>query len=303
MKKKTLLVTASVAVIALAIGTAAILNNRNKTVLEVDGVRLSADGYYDLLVDYHGDAYIYHVFENKLLLQVETSEEIATYGQTQEDNVLTTYADDSATLEYLDTTLKSVGFSGLDDLNLYYENTEKYYEVLYNYTVANIDTLYDDYAATYQPRLVSHILVSMADPANPTAEELAKIDTINQALASGMSFTEAATTYSDDTSTTEGSLGFVDSSSSLVTQFLDVALTLNAGETSGWTLTDDYGYHLIKVDSTSKEALLAYTGLYEAILNTNTAVATQAMIQLIEQMEVQFDDEATRQIIMGYLGN
>ncbi len=106
----------------------------------------------------------------------------------------------------------------------------------------------------------SHILVRVPYAADPEErkkkdeEAKAKIEKIAGEIKGGLDFAEAAKTYSDDASNKDkgGDLGFF-GKQTMAPEFEQAAFALKPGEMSGVVKTN-YGYHLIKLDKTGKDA-------------------------------------------------
>lgn len=163
------------------------------------------------------------------------------------------YGSDADT--YLQNALTQSGFEDLNDYRETMIYSFQLQEFLNHYIENHFDEVFQDYYDTQHPRYVSHILISMTDPDNPTEEEQAKVDEVQSRLDAGEDFATLAKEYSDDTTASSGGdLGICDESSSLVTEFLNACMALNEGEVSGQVKTD-YGIHFIKVDSTDPERM------------------------------------------------
>jgi len=128
----------------------------------------------------------------------------------------------------------------------------------------NIEEFYNKYAQEKNPRLISHILVSMENSDEPSVEELDKIAQVEAALKD-TDFGEVAKQFSDDPGSAQenGSIGLVDEDNkdSYVPEFAEMAMLLEEGEVSGWVKTD-YGWHLIKNEASTLETLKKSDDLY-----------------------------------------
>lgn len=205
--------------------------------------------------------------------------------QQLENSYTSYYGADAST--YLTQALQQSGFENMDAYRKSIIFGYQMNEFLNDYITKNIDTLFDDYYNTCSPRYVSHILVLMDDSNNPTAEELAKVDTIKQALANGEDFETVAKTYSDDSTASKGgALGLCDKNTSFVPEFLAKMMELKEGEVSEPTKTD-YGYHIIKVTSTSKEEIKKDDNLTNLISTYDQYMFYRAL----RNYEITFNDE------------
>ncbi|UPU39209.1 hypothetical protein MX850_12250 [Erysipelothrix sp. Poltava] len=75
----------------------------------------------------------------------------------------------AAGLEQLNKALVSLGYKGVDEMNKFYENSNKLDVILGDYLEANYDQYAKAFVEEKQPRVVSHILVKMDDSKNPTS--------------------------------------------------------------------------------------------------------------------------------------
>lgn len=96
------------------------------------------------------------------------------------------------------------------------------------------------------------------------AEALALIAKAQAALKTGKSFTEVANEYTEDPSGKGkgGDLGIIDASTPFDPNFLKAALALKPGQVTPAPVKSQYGYHLIKIDSSSAAPTAADAKLY-----------------------------------------
>ncbi|WP_278452891.1 peptidylprolyl isomerase [Thomasclavelia spiroformis] len=180
-----------------------------------------------------------------------TVEQIQTYYEAQ-------YGDQAK--DQIKTVLASSGYSTLDEYEKAMVQAYQKSNFLLDYVKNNFDEVFDDYYTYATPRFASIIKVSIADSENPTQEETAKIEQISAALASGTSFGEVATQYSDDSTTkvNKGGLGVVDTTSGLSSTYGSEVeskiFELNAGEVSE-AISGTDGYYFVSVTSTDKKEI------------------------------------------------
>ena len=87
-----------------------------------------------------------------------------------------------------------------------------------------------------------------------------------------------------------------------MTEFLSVALALNEGETSDWVKTQ-YGYHLIRVDSTQLDSLKEYQEFYSAILSNDTTLELNIIWNKAVELNVDFmGNEELKAELLKYMG-
>ena len=202
-----------------------------------------------------GTQVLFSYFERAVVdAAVSVDDEMKTNIATAVTSVKQNYEGQESTLL---SQLQAAGYSSLDDLELYFTHSFKMQKLIGDAYAKDLDNLFTPIYEEKNSRVVSHILVTISDFNNITEEEQAKMDAIDQALADGEDFAEVAKEYSDDGSASDGgNLGYVDSDSSLVTEFKEAALAAEKGVVTDWVQTE-YGYHKILVTETDKEALIS----------------------------------------------
>ena len=104
-----------------------------------------------------------------------------------------------------------------------------------------------------------------AKPPHSDAEALALIAKAQAELKSGKSFDVVANTYTEDPSGKGkgGDLNFIDASTPFDPNFLKAALALKPGQVTPVPVKSQYGYHLIKIDSTNAAPSAADRKLFD----------------------------------------
>lgn len=202
--------------------------------------------------------------------------------------------------------LQSAGYSSIDDLETYFTHYVKLEELTANAYDAEIEELFAPIHAEKKSRTVSHILVQMSDPSNPSEGEQAKMDAIDAALAEGKAFADVAKEYSDDSSATYGgALGYADSDTNFVAEFKEAMLAQEKGVVGEWIQTT-YGRHLILVDETDMNALLAdetiRDSIYSAISNYYPEYTPELIWKTAESLNITFSDPKIETALKNYLG-
>ncbi|MGL5978399.1 MAG: foldase protein PrsA [Erysipelotrichaceae bacterium] len=279
-------------------------------VVEINGEDIFADDLYADVDEATKNAAIYMFFERMVVSNaVETTADLKSEAKLQADQLIAAYKESYGST-YEDTllaALKGVGYNKVSDLTDYFINTIKVTDLVRAKIDENKTELFTEIVKEKQSRLVSHILVKMEDPSNPTDEEQAKMDEIDAAIKGGMSFGDAAKEYSDDSGSAAnyGSVGYTDEDTSFVTEFLKAALALDEGETSKWVKTE-YGYHLIHADATTVETLLANEDIsddiYNAIDSYYPNLYYEAVWEQAEALDIQFADETLEASLKAYMG-
>lgn len=279
-------------------------------VFTIDGKDITADSFYDVLYSSMGISGVYQYFENAVVQASFTpTDDMKAEAKLQAESLVEQFKSQygDAYEENLTLALNSVGLAKPSELNAFYVHYLSLAEIVKEYTNANMDTLYPTYSEAKKPRMVSHILIKMVDPDNPTAEETAKLNAAKEALAAGTDFKEVAKTYSDDSSSVDGgSLKFMDADTSYVPEFLEAALALEAGQTSEWIKVkkENYaGYHFIKVDSTDFESFKTEDGFFSSLNKYYPDLQGKAIWAQAQKLKIDFKGntelEASLKAYMG----
>ncbi|MDE6475726.1 MAG: peptidylprolyl isomerase [Erysipelotrichaceae bacterium] len=285
-------------------------------VSSVDDTNVSADELYDLMKKSIGNSVTLTLFQNAVIAQsVETTPDLESEAKLLQEKLLK-----SAKSQY-PTTYKTVlaeqlnrlGFES-GDLYEYCLTSVKSTKMQDDYISANLDALFTPVYEEKKSRVVSHILIKMTDASNPTEEELAKVKAVEEALASGKDFAEVAKEYSEDTSsaTAGGSIGYVDSDSSLVPPFLEASLALEKGQVSEWVkITDSslgnyQGWHLIKVVENDKTALMENAdikdALYSALNKADSKMFYKILWENAKKLNIEYADENIKAELLEFMG-
>ena len=231
---------------------------------------------------------------------VETTSEMESLAASNAQYLLSMYDEDT-----LANDLRSMGFNGIDELDDYYLYVQKNVQLSKDYFMQHQSEYVDPYIAEKNPRLISHILISVADveetenedgtttlTAHPTAEEEAKLNEVLSALENE-EFADVAYEYSDDGSASNGGyLGLIDedSKSTYVEEFADVAMSLEEGEVSDVVLSQ-YGYHIIKCDATTASNLLNSQDFLSALYSRQSNLYAKVIVEKAEELGIVIDDE------------
>lgn len=281
--------------------------NGEDVVFSVGDQDITANQFYDTLFDQMGVAGVYQFMEKAVVdPSIETTDDMRTEAQSNADSITaqfqSTYGDDYRSM--LLTALNGVGYSDLDELDDYFIHILKTQQLIKNYVDDHADQYIPAYMEEKQPRVVSHILISMDDASNPTEEEMVRVNAVNDALNSGRDFGEVAQELSEDSGSAiqNGSIGYMDADSSLVSPFLETALALNEGEVSEWIQTT-YGWHIIKCDVTNVDTLKTYDEFYQALSSYYPTLQPQAVWEKAQQMNLDFKgNDSLRTQLLAYMG-
>lgn len=284
-------------------------------VATIDETNIFADDLYDDLYGVKdsgtslGTKMLYMYFERAVAEEaVETTKDLKNQIATQvsgvRQNYQAYYGDEWETA--LLKGLQSSGYTSVDDLEAYFTHYLKMQTLKHEAYDTQLDELFSKIYEEKNSRTVSHVLVKMTDPANPTAEEQAKLDAIDQALADGKSFADVAKEFSDDsTKDAGGALGYVDSDTSFVEPFKEAALAQEKGVVSDWVQTE-YGRHKIVVTETDKAALIAdetlREAIYTAIDNYYPEMSAQIVWDKAKSLNIEFADAEIETALKAYMG-
>lgn len=268
---------------------------------------ITAGEFYDTLFNEMGVAGVYQFMEKAVVdPSIETTEEMKTQAKSYADSITaqyqSTYGD-----EYKDmllTALNGVGYSKLSELTDYFIHIQKTQQMIKDYINNHADEYIPAYVEAKKPRIVSHILIKMDDPANPTEEETNRVNAVKDALASGRDFGEVAQELSEDSGSAvqNGSIGYMDADTQLVSPFLETALAMNEGVVSEWIQTT-YGWHIIKCDVSDTEALKDYDEFYDALATYYPNLQPKVVWEKAQEMDLDFKgNEALQNKLLIYMG-
>lgn len=157
-------------------------------VAELAGTNIFADDLYDDLygaVDSEsslGTSMLYMYFERAVAdeavpMTSELKSQISAQVSGVRQNYQAYYGDQWET--YLLQGLQASGYTSIDDLEAYFTHYLKLQTLKHENYDANLDSLFSKIHEEKKSRTVSHILVKMTDPDNPTEEEQKKMDDID----------------------------------------------------------------------------------------------------------------------------
>ena len=278
--------------------------NGKDIVFAVKDENVDADSYYKDLLPRHGGVELYRLFERYVLSEIETSEEIRKQSAEYAKNTIAnTSQEGTAKLDELEASIAASGYTnGLKDLPTLFENQAKLIELEREYIKENKADIAEPFIEEMKPRIVSHILIKMEDPSNPTEAEQKKLDDATAALANGDNFGDVALKFSDDTgsATQKGSIGYMDVSTQLVQPFIQAAIALDAGETSEW-FNSEYGRHIVLVEKTSFEDLIETDEFVNAISQSIPSVQKLSVFNASKALEVKFTDPELEKLLNDFI--
>lgn len=296
MKKYTKHIVASLVVVALVITIAITSANKvpqkegSPLVYESSYGAISQKEYFEMLNTPQSDILVYAKFETDLLTAIEKDETIIENAKKQAMLMLENTPDDQ--LSGMEAELKQMGYDGMDELHVYFENMMYRDRVATEYVTENMDALFPAYQEENKARTISHILIKVEDVSNPTAEETANLKAIRQRILDGEDFATVAKEVSVDTSKEQGgALGLMDASTPFVPQFLKAALEQEAGQIYDW-VQSEYGFHLILVNDTDPDVIKKIDGLASMMVQSTPKISVTIMQKIMVDADVKFSDEA-----------
>jgi len=213
---------------------------------------------YDKIVQLQEEILL-SLIDQKVLLEmakidsIEIKEKEVTQSlEMQVDNIVMQAGSEEKAEELLGQTIRSFKREYWPDMRDRLI-TERYQQTLMNDIKITRDELIE-FFNTYEDSLpffpskvkLSHILLPVDAGEENTQKIVSKLDSIKKEILNGLSFEDAAKTYSQDPGSRDlgGSLGFV-RRGSLVPSFEKTAFTLNVGAISD-PVKSAFGYHLIQ---------------------------------------------------------
>ena len=268
--------------------------NGENIIYAIDGNDITANQLYDKLYDANGVARTAQLFQQHIIdLKIETTDELLDRAKEISDQQIASlkqkYGADFDT--EIVKLVNSLGFKKENELYKYFLTQIKASEVV----LLAAEEQFDDFNEKQKPRIMSHVLVKMEDPENPTEEELKKIADIDASIADGTDFGEVAKLYSDDTSSAQGGLlGYQDLTSinQMVEPFRAPGFEIKAGEMTEW-ITTEYGRHIIYINETGYDELLEQypEEFTNAILTYYPEWVGNFLFDAAEEFNVEFTDK------------
>lgn len=278
-----------------------------QVVFSLDDYYFTADDYYDELKGTYFNNDVIRVFQNALLDEAyKTTDDFKDEVRDQVSSTVSYYqAYYGYGEEYLDYIAKYYyGYDSFYDYVFYSLKSNYVYE---EYIDSHLDELFTaEFAEKNQPRIVRYVVIAMNDPANPTEDETSKLEEAKKAWASeeysASNFADFAKKYSQDSGASTGGLfGYLDKNTSGIDEvFLNTALATADGQVSDWTYSEKFGYYLIYVESTKVEDFKGTDGFYNAILSSDTNIASKILWAKAQELGVTFGDEETEKLITDY---
>lgn len=239
------------------------LKDGSELIIEMDGLNMTVDEFYQDLKDTYGTYALINSIDNLLLNKVyETDTDMKTKIESQ-----ITALKDQFGSDFEDAISYYYGVSTEKQLYNYIETAYKRELATKDYAETQIDE--EDIEKYYEEKAIgdikaSHILIKsdatddMTDEEKEEAEEkaLETAKEIIKKLDKGEKFEDLAEEYSDDSSASDGgNVGYFNRGD-MVSEFEEAAIELKVDEYTKEPVKSQYGYHIIlKTDQKDKPKL------------------------------------------------
>ena len=239
------------------------LKDGSELIIEMDGLNMTVDEFYQDLKDTYGTYALINSIDNLLLNKVyETDTDMKTKIESQ-----ITALKDQFGSDFEDAISYYYGVSTEKQLYNYIETAYKRELATKDYAETQIDE--EDIEKYYEEKAIgdikaSHILIKsdatddMTDEEKEEAEEkaLETAKKIIKKLDKGEKFEDLAEEYSDDSSASDGgNVGYFNRGD-MVSEFEEAAIELKVDEYTKKPVKSQYGYHIIlKTDQKDKPKL------------------------------------------------
>ena len=279
-----------------------------QVVFSVDDKDFTADDYYNEMKGSFEESEIIKLFRNTLMDEAyKTTDDFKDEVKAQVQSTIQYY---ESYYGYGESYLNQIaqyyyGYDSFYDYVFYSMKADKIYDA---YIEAHLDDLFTtEFAEKNQPRKVRYVVIAMSKPAEPTEEELKKLNDAKAAWASeeysAANFADFAKKYSTDSGAQSGGLfGYLDKNTSGIDQvFLDTALATKAGEVSEWTYSEKFGYYLIYVESTDIKDFKDETAFHDSLMTANENLANKILWEKAQELKISFGSDEVKELIMKNL--
>jgi len=319
-KLKLILCVGAVSLLLTGCGNAK-LENGSELILEMDGIKISADDLYTSLKYKYGIS----VLLDEMNIQLLDKEYSTTQAMKDEVEAQILSAKEQLGSDFNDAILYYYGAKTESEFyDLLMMNIKKSIAIndyaLTLITDEDIQTYYDEKSIgdikAYHILIAPDVTDDMTDEEIKVKEDEAKeiaetiISKLDEAENKLNEFKELAKEYSDDTSnaTNGGELGYFNRGD-MVSEFEDAAVDLNIGEYSKTPVKTSYGYHIIyKSEQKEKDTLenlkdeIKSTLAEEKVENT-TNIEAYAMEALREEYDLKIYDAGLKVQYDDYMQN
>lgn len=286
----------------------------NSVIFSLDGLEYTAQDLKNDMGDSYATTIKLYALQKEVCKDIKTTDEIAQYVVNYISYLKQQYSEE----DLLDEA-KLLGFQGKSAITDLLTTQLKSNDLAMAYLEAHQDELSKAYYDENEPKLVSHILIKVADvtetedengnkihTANPTAEEKAKLDAILAALENGEDFATVAAANSEDTGSAanNGSLGLVTKASveNYVPEFKDAVNALSKTGDRSEVITTTYGYHIINIDKAGYEDLKDTDEFKTSLLQSDKSIMYRAIFERADELNIKFANAEDEALIKAYCG-
>lgn len=265
-----------------------LLGKPSSTIYEFNNKKVDADAYYEMLQDTYGTAYVMQFLEKTYFTAQSIDEKTQELIDSQEENILAQNEKDEDK-SMLEITLKSMGYDGLKELNLYLKNAYLKNTLLEQEFFNRFDDA-DTFNEKMKPRILTHILIRTEEESITSAIQ-EKMDTINAALKDSDDIKIDMLKLNDGEEIIAEQLGYVDASTNdLDAAFLKEAIKVDEGTLSPW-IKSSFGYHRILVESTQHEKLKESEAYVQKLMENYPLISVEIVLDDMKENGLVLDEK------------
>lgn len=288
------------------------LKNGQEAVVSLKGDDISVDSLYNKLKEKYAVSVLIDMIDKQILdKKYETTDEETDDIKTKIAQMRAQYDNDET--QFLNAIQQYFGVQTVEELeellSLDYKRglaIDDYVESII--TEDEINNYYEN--EVIGDMKISHILIKPVTNDSMTTEEkeqaekeaLKKAKEVITKLKNGEKFEDLAKEYSEDEGSAEngGSLGYINTNSNMVEEFMDAAIALETGKYTTEPVKSTYGYHIIlKEDQKEKPKLKAIKNdiidnLRDEKLESDSTLQYQALIKLREDNNMKIQDDSLK---------
>lgn len=288
------------------------LKNGQEAVVSLKGDDISVDSLYNKLKEKYAVSVLIDMIDKQILdKKYETTDEETDDIKTKIAQMRAQYDNDET--QFLNAIQQYFGVQTVEELeellSLDYKRglaIDDYVESII--TEDEINNYYEN--EVIGDMKISHILIKPVTNDSMTTEEkeqaekeaLKKAKEVITKLKNGEKFEDLAKEYSEDEGSAEngGSLGYINTNSNMVEEFMDAAIALETGKYTTEPVKSTYGYHIIlKEDQKEKPKLKAVKNdiidnLRDEKLESDSTLQYQALIKLREDNNMEIQDDSLK---------
>lgn len=302
--KKYIAIALTIIVVAV-IGISLSNPKNSNTMYEFDSEVVSAETYYEMMIENYGHELAFQFLEKSYLETLEVSDDIKSMSKLQAQAMLTEETTDEEKAAITES-LVALGYKGINDLEIFFQHSNMRREMIAeNYSkYIDLDTL----VADFKPRLVTHVLVLATQDEKdheqakaPTKEEKQLMDKVDAVLKDSKDIKLDMIKVSDSETIIGENLGYVDINTQLVESFLVEALKTKEKTISGW-VKSSFGYHRIYVESTSINDFGKSDDFISAIQEYDKTLSYKIMLGVMKESGVTINQDFEAKLLKGLEG-